>query len=105
MQIGKQRQSLRHACQIRDFLRGESANAVGGVRHRVVGAERGLDRQCKMFGRSFCLNIMEDLEIELVIGDIDARRSVSPPKPTFHTGLFSWPSNSSTSWATRVCTV
>ena len=31
IQIGKQRQSLRHAGQIRDFLRGASANAVAGV--------------------------------------------------------------------------
>ena len=97
MQIGKQRQSLRHAGQIRDFLSGEFANAVGGARHRVVGAERTLDRQCKIVSRAFCLEIMEDREIELGIGTSTRRRSVSPPKPTFHTGLFSWPSNSSTS--------
>ena len=33
---------------------------------------RALDRQCKIVGRAFCLEIMEDREIELVIGDIDA---------------------------------
>src|ERR1700722_1116041 len=64
--------SLCDTGQIRDFLRGESANAIGGVRHRVVGAERAPNRQCKIVGRAFCLEIMEDREIELVIGDIDA---------------------------------
>ena len=52
-------------------LRSEAAGAVGDIGHHVIGAERALDRQGKIVGRALGLEIMQDREIERIIGDID----------------------------------
>ena len=58
--------------QVRDFLRHESADAVGDKGHHIIGAERTFHRQREIVGRAFGLEIKQDRKFKLVVGQIDA---------------------------------